>query len=347
MAAIIIFVFQKIKTKSKSSAMKKIYTLGAFVLAALSMNAQESVNKHFNGPAAPAQGNVQQNTLANGDTLMWMPLAGYYINPTDQPSFDIQIEDIDGGTVETNTIQCPDWCLFYSTDPSDIDPMQGDVDTAFFWGATSWFNPVGQASNWLEFGPITLPAAGGHIEWMYKIQDNSFRDGYKIRVNTTSLNASDFIDPAVYSIGDNAASTNGDTTWTQAPGADLSAYAGQQVYIAFEHDANDMFIIWIDNILVIEGPLSVNENAGVSINSAMPNPANTNTILSYNLTEGSDVVITMTDITGQVVYTENRMNQPAGLNNVTVNTENLANGVYFYTIAANGVTATQKIAVQH
>ncbi len=327
--------------------MKKIYTLAVFSLAVLGMNAQESVNKNFTGPAAPAQGNVTPNVLANGDTLMWMPLAGYYINPTDQAGFSIQIEDIDGATVEANTIQCSDWCLFYSTDPSDIQPNQGDIDTAFFWGATSWFAPVGQASNWLEFGPITLPATGGHIEWMYKIQDNAFRDGYKIRVNTTSLNASDFTDPAIYSIGDNAASTNGDTTWTQAPGADMSAYAGQQVYIAFEHDANDMFIIWIDNIIVIEGPMSVTENNGVTLNSAMPNPANDGTIISYNLATSSDVVITMTDVTGKVVYTENRMNQNAGLNNVSVNTAELANGVYFYTVSANGVTATQKLAVQH
>jgi hypothetical protein len=327
--------------------MKKIYTLAVFSLAALSINAQESVNKQFNGPAAPAQGNVQPNVLANGDTLMWMPLLGYYINPTDQAAFTIQVEDIDGLTVETNTIQCNDWCAYYSTDPSDIDPLQGDIDTAFFWGATSWFNPVAQASNWLEFGPITLPATGGYIEWKYKIQDNNYRDGYKIRVNTTSLSASDFTDPAIYSIGDNASSTNGDTTWTQAPGADMAAYAGQQVYIAFEHDANDMFIIWIDNIIVREGPMSVEENHGVTLNSAMPNPANDGTIISYNLTEGSDVVITMTDVAGKVVYTENRMNQPAGLNNVSVNTSELANGVYFYTVTANGVTATQKLAVQH
>jgi hypothetical protein len=32
--------------------MKKIYTLAVFSLAALSINAQESVNKNFNGPAA-------------------------------------------------------------------------------------------------------------------------------------------------------------------------------------------------------------------------------------------------------------------------------------------------------
>lgn len=328
--------------------MKKIYTLAVFVAAALSVNAQESVSQSaYNGPAAPAQGGVQPNTLANGDTLMWMPLLGYYINPTDQAAFQIQVEDVDGQTVETNTIQCNDWCAYYSTDPADIDPSQGDIDTAFFWGATSWFNPVNQASNWLEFGPITIPATGAHILWKYKIQDNSYRDGYEILVNTTSLSAGDFTNPPIYSIGDNAASTNGDTTWTQGPGADMSAYAGQQVYIAFHHNANDMFILWLDNILVIEGPMGVNENAGVAINPAMPNPANENATISYTLTEASDVVVTMTDVTGQVVYTENRGNQAAGVNQMNINTANLANGIYFYTVTANGVTATEKIAVQH
>jgi hypothetical protein len=79
----------------------------------------------------------------------------------------------------------------------------------------------------------------------------------------------------------------------------------------------------------------------------MPNPANDGTIISYNLTESSDVVISMTDVAGKVVYTENRLNQPAGLNNTSVNTADLANGVYFYTVTANGVTATQKLVVQH
>jgi hypothetical protein len=328
--------------------MKKIYSLAVFVAAAISVNAQESVKSNaFNGPAAPAQGAVQPNTLANGDTLMWMPLLGYYINPTDQAAFMVQTEDADGATPNGSTIQCNDWCAYFSTDASDIDPNQGDVDTAFFWGATSWFAPVGQASNWLEFGPITVPATGAHILWNYKIQDNAYRDGYEILVNTTSLSAADFTNPPIYSVADQAPSTAGDTAWTMGPGADLSAYAGQQVYIAFHHNANDMFILWIDNIIVIEGPMSVNENAGVAINPAMPNPANESAIISYTLTEASDVVVTMTDVTGKVVYTENRMNQAAGVNQMTLNTENLANGIYFYTVTANGVTATEKIAVQH
>jgi hypothetical protein len=328
--------------------MKKIYTIVALLALGISANAQNKSTSQaaFNGPAQPSRNTLNPNLQANGDTLMWMPLLGYYINPTDQPNFAIQIEDIDGLTVETNTIQCDDWCAFYSVDPADIDPNQGDIDTGFFWGATSWFNPVNTADNWLEFGPITLPASGGHVKWNYKIQDNSFRDGYEILVNTNSLNFSDFTNPPIFAVADNAASTNGDTTWTAGPGADMSAYAGQTVYIAFHHNASDMFILWIDNILVIEGPLSTEENnSDLTIGQNMPNPATGNTVINYSLKSNSDVDVVVYDVTGAAVMTSHVENQAAGAHTQTLNVENLAAGVYYYTVTANGVSKTNKMVV--
>ena len=77
--------------------MKKIYTIVAVFAVALSANAQKgvsdvSVNKYNKGLVKHT---IQNSGRAAGDTLMYMPLPGYFVNATDQANFDIVTQDID------------------------------------------------------------------------------------------------------------------------------------------------------------------------------------------------------------------------------------------------------------
>ena len=346
--------------------MKKIYTFAVIIASTAAVSAQAPsrtmgplpANTQVNPNQQPQVIHMDPNSpQAQGDTVFVFD--GFYAydwNSTLPATFGLQTEDIDGAQVAAALQSSAfgptsDFVFFYEINPTSnlhyIHP-----DTVFFGGATSWFNPVGQASNWLEMGPITVPAAGATLMWRHNMPDGSYRDGYNVLINTTSLSASDFTNAPVFSVADMAASTAGDTVNTPynvfaQRTVDISSYAGQDIYIGFEHNANDMFILYLTDVVMVEGPAAVHENNTVQIASAYPNPSNNATSIAYTLPENSSVTLTVTDITGAVVYTEDLGNQNAGLNRVNLNTESFASGMYFYTINANGNTATDKLSVQH
>jgi hypothetical protein len=120
----------------------------------------------------------------------------------------------------------------------------------------------------------------------------------------------------------------------------IPTYAFTQPY-SLEHHLID----W----MVTTPPNSVTEPnaAGVSLGQNVPNPANGTTTVNYSLQNEGEVTFTITDVTGKVVYTSNEGTKQTGNHAITVNTENLSNGVYFYTVTVNGVGSTQKMTVAH
>ena len=80
--------------------------------------------------------------------------------------------------------------------------------------------------------------------------------------------------------------------------------------------------------------------------NAYPNPATDNATISYSLNKSGNVSIVITDLMGRVVMNMEEGNQNAGVNyTVNVNTANLANGTYFYTLNVNGEKQTKKFVV--
>lgn len=88
------------------------------------------------------------------------------------------------------------------------------------------------------------------------------------------------------------------------------------------------------------------EIAVASSLNAYPNPATDNATISYSLKKAGNVSIVITDLMGRVVMNMEEGNQNAGVNyTVNVNTANLANGTYFYTLNVNGEKQTKKFVV--
>lgn len=80
--------------------------------------------------------------------------------------------------------------------------------------------------------------------------------------------------------------------------------------------------------------------------NAYPNPAANNATISYSLNKSGNVNIVITDLMGRVVMNMEQGNQTAGVAySVDVNTANLANGTYFYTLSVNGEKQTKKFVV--
>lgn len=117
---------------------------------------------------------------------------------------------------------------------------------------------------------------------------------------------------------------------------------------SFYYDATDLTWYYTTSTPAVRmyfGPLSINEvesNIGMNV---FPNPAVNNATVSFELNGEAAVNVTVTDLAGQVVYTNN-LGNVAGAQNVEINTASMANGVYMVNVEANGAVSTQKLVVR-
>ena len=79
--------------------------------------------------------------------------------------------------------------------------------------------------------------------------------------------------------------------------------------------------------------------------SLAPNPANTQSTLSFNLTRSAAVRIDVVDNLGRVVATPANDPLNAGARQVTINTADLAAGLYNIVIRTAAGSLTQRLAV--
>lgn len=99
-------------------------------------------------------------------------------------------------------------------------------------------------------------------------------------------------------------------------------------------------------IRLSDEPLSINETENNISLSVFPNPTNNEATVSFELANASDIVITITDLTGKTVSTLNLGNTAAGKNTVEVNTTAFASGVYTVNFTANNAVSTKKLIVR-
>lgn len=81
--------------------------------------------------------------------------------------------------------------------------------------------------------------------------------------------------------------------------------------------------------------------------NAFPNPANTNITVTYSLQKAADVNVAIINTLGQVVKSVTNKTAANQRSNTTFATNDMANGVYFYTIETNGERVTRRFVVSH
>jgi hypothetical protein len=79
--------------------------------------------------------------------------------------------------------------------------------------------------------------------------------------------------------------------------------------------------------------------------SVFPNPLQDRAIIQYYLDKNSDVNITITDVAGEFVYTNQKNNQLQGLQSVTIANFNLNSGIYLLKVETNNAIAVQKLII--
>ena len=121
--------------------------------------------------------------------------------------------------------------------------------------SASFDNPsttVLHPDNWLITDTIAVPeiiingiTAPVYLSWWDAAQDPNYpSDHYEVYISTTGNTIADFTDPAVFT------KTLTTSTWTNRT-VDITAYAGQKIYVAFVHNnCSDQFMMKLDDIAV-------------------------------------------------------------------------------------------------
>lgn len=94
--------------------------------------------------------------------------------------------------------------------------------------------------------------------------------------------------------------------------------------------------------------VSIKESSVLADVQAFPNPANTELSVPFTVKEKANVTVSISNMVGQVVATQNMGNLNAGQKaTATFSTSTLAAGVYLYTVEANGQRITNRFTVAH
>ena len=75
-----------------------------------------------------------------------------------------------------------------------------------------------------------------------------------------------------------------------------------------------------------------------------PNPTNDFAVINFELNKMADVQISITDMTGKVVYS-NELSNVSGIKSVSISAENMNNGIYFVNLMSNGSKMSQKLTI--
>jgi hypothetical protein len=297
--------------------MKKITLLAAF-FAAFTMNAQVTVWEdsfetyadfeiaaigdwtQFDNDAAATYGSVDYD-FVNEQYIG----TGIVFNPsmaTPDPA----------GTQTANADQNPNWVA-----------RTGDK-AMYMIASTSLLN-----DDYLISPQVNLTGATGSSLsfWAKSITDNFGLERFEVLLSTTGNAQADFTEDI--SGGEQQAPIGDYFEYSY----DLSAYDGQQVYIAIHYVAQDSFILLMDDFKVEAGTLGVADNTFNNFNYFVD--INNQLNLSANSAMES---LTVYNVLGQQVVSQKLENT-----NESVNISALNSGIYIATVSIEGITKSFKI----
>ena len=284
---------------------------GYEVCVAFSASATPNADKYINGvEVVPSLDSCAPGVVIQGK------LRKFDYNAESWDAVIVDVEDEFGNPVESApyTVQQSDLNNGLCTDPDYLDVITSD-----------------------QFHTIYMPFPYG-----VKIEaDETYYACY--RLLTTGKFSVGTDDPQLNTFGPGAMNQTALLVFT--PGLSESAsYAwGGMIYASSYCDYRTPLI-----------RLLVSETAGVkddvaeltSSLNAYPNPASNNATISYTLNKSGNVRIVVTDIMGREVMNMNQGSQVAGgTYTVNMNTANLSNGTYFYTLSVNGERQTKKLVI--
>lgn len=173
--------------------------------------------------------------------------------------------------------------------------------------STSWYVPAGTSDDWMITTQVVL-GSNSCLSWRAMAYEAAYPDGYVVYLSTTDSQTSSFTN-TLQTVAAEA------PAWTEYT-IDLSAYAGQSVYIAFVNNSNDMNLLYVDDIK-ITNPAATDVavtsmlapiETGCLLTATEQVTANIDNVGSSDLT---DVVLTYT-VNGTLIDTDTIASLTAG-----------------------------------
>jgi hypothetical protein len=262
-----------------------------------------------------------------------------------------------------------------------------DVDTVGNTGvltSNSWTNDgTTHVANWLITPSIHVADTTLDLFWKSApFQTPRYLDGYIVLVSTATNDFSMFTDTlfvaSEYVALAVPASPNQFTSYTYAPVAggfvhgedwtyiednggdstrwrgilrpqtvDLSAYVGQNIYIAIVHWTVDDNLLSIDEIFLEgTGTVGIAEHDGSFPMGVYPNPANDMINVNYHLPAQSQLLLNVYSMDGQLVRSEDKGTAQQGNGSLQMNVSDLAAGIYFVQLQTEHGSTTKRIVVE-
>jgi len=196
----------------------------------------------------------------------------------------------------------------------------------------SWFTTVTAADRWLITPAITVPAnTKVSLEFFARShQASPYDDGFKVKVSTTTTAKASFTNILSVAHAINAPIADLTTPYT----VDLSAYAGQTIYLAWVNDYTNGNLLSIDDIDVTTVPLMAVNDVNKKDLTLYPNP----TADYFTINNTNDIVsVKIYDISGKVVKS-----QLEAVNN-KFDISSLEKGVYTVSIETKSGFVSKKI----
>jgi hypothetical protein len=187
----------------------------------------------------PGPENLAGSASGQDVTLTWGASA-----PPPPPGEDF-FEDFEAGTLPTGWVTYDEDGDGYNWDNSAVEFDVFEAHSGLYcMTSASYRNDVGALTpdNWLVTPAIAV-TADSELNFWVSAQDPAWSDEqYYVKVSTTGNAVADFTETIHDAVSPAA--------WGEVT-LDLSAYAGETIYIAFQHaDVTDMFFIKIDDVLV-------------------------------------------------------------------------------------------------
>ncbi|MCF8338241.1 MAG: T9SS type A sorting domain-containing protein [Bacteroidales bacterium] len=311
------------------------------------INAQQSHNQI---PAAENHTGEPQikhfDTRDTGDTLFHFDGYHYFVNDYDYPDFEMNFFDLDSLEPHANNYyEDSRWQFYYW----EIEPG----DTLNWVEATSWFDPAGQANDWITFGPLTIPSGGGALSWKDYFNPQ-FRNGYEVIISTEGMDSADFTNEPVYTLEDlyqqNSEDIDTNSRFQNSPKqVEIpSEYNDTSVYIAIHHNSEDMDVLHLTDIVLKRKGVGVEEAGNqplLEVNS-YPNPAGEEFHISFRSKTSGTVKLKLYDLAGAVIRSREIAISRPGEHTLSLNVTDLKPGMYFYELNDGWGKSTHKLIVK-
>lgn len=177
------------------------------------------------------------------------------------------------------------------------------------------------------------------LSYYVKAKDSDYLDNYSVLVYETLVDS--LLDEGEYVVFNETVEGEDYVQRT----VDLSAYAGENVYIAFRHhDDENNYWMYIDDIYVYATPLSVDESVVQSSLALYPNPASSSCYVTFTVEEAQKVTIDIVNMQGQIVGS--RHVDAVGSEIQYFDLSTLASGVYLVKVASENERAYKRLVIR-